>query len=294
MEFKPTHLSKFEKTVLNGEEWRVATSDWMILQLREGVAYVFDKNGPRELPIGGVVVCPPKLEVTLTASVLGRALFQGVPLGVSSLTGFLTAPERHCLEIEVPLRCAPFLALPAEHPLAKRVAQPQHQDSICALSNRLAIVHGFVDLVAPQLNLALSEAREIEKGQQDAKARLRQLIKDIPESELSNYSLEDLARLLRCCERHASRLFREEMGTGFLSYVSGLRLSKACQLLLNGNLKITDIALQSGHGSVTHFNYAFKKRFHTSPMKWRQRKTAQPRRAARMPGTRRKRVRLAT
>jgi len=75
------------------------------------------------------------------------------------------------------------------------------------------------------------------------------------------FSLGQMAKLLHCCERHVSRLFRKEWGTGFLSYVSDLRLQKACQLLRQGNQKIIDVALESGHGSLAHFNYVFKKRF---------------------------------
>jgi AraC-like DNA-binding protein len=82
-----------------------------------------------------------------------------------------------------------------------------------------------------------------------------------------------MAKLLHCCERHASRLFQEVCGTGFLTYVSELRLKKSCHLLLQSRLKIIDIALESGYGSLAHFNYAFKKRFGTTPTGWRERNT---------------------
>ena len=110
-------------------------------------------------------------------------------------------------------------------------------------------------------------------GQQSAKHRLRKVIGQMPESDLANLSLEQMAKLLHCCQRHASRLFQDVFGTGFLSYVAELRLKKACQLLLQGRLKIIDIALESGFGSLAHFNYAFKKRFGLTPTGWRERNT---------------------
>jgi hemolysin activation/secretion protein len=76
---------------------------------------------------------------------------------------------------------------------------------------------------------------------------------------------------MRCCERHASRLFREVCGRSFRVYISQLRLKKACQLLLQGNHKIIDVALESGHGSLSVFNYLFKKQFKTTPTEWRDR-----------------------
>ena len=127
----------FEQIIPNGGEWNLTTPDWVVLQLSEGIAYAFDRKGSKELPLGGVIVCPPKSEITLTASVLGRAVFRGMAMRVSSLTGFLTALERQCLETEVARQCAPFLSLPAEHPLARRVTQFFAQEQTPTLSNRL-------------------------------------------------------------------------------------------------------------------------------------------------------------
>ncbi|HUD47631.1 MAG TPA: ShlB/FhaC/HecB family hemolysin secretion/activation protein [Candidatus Baltobacteraceae bacterium] len=262
------------------------TSDWVVLQLSEGIAYAFERKGSKELPLGGVIVCPPKSEITITASVLGQAVFRGMAIRVNSLTGFLTAPERQCLETEVARQLAPFLTLPAEHALAKRVGQIFAQDQKPTFSNRLAYAHTFAELVAPQLYEALNKGLENDKNQQETKGRLRMLISELPESELSTLSLGEMAKMLHCCERHASRLFREECGTGFLSYVSDIRLKKACDLLLQSNLKIIDVALESGHGSLAHFNFVFKKRFHMTPTEWRERKTSPPRRVARARPTR--------
>ncbi len=277
----PLHLAKFEKTVLSGAEWQLVTQDWVVLQLSEGIAYTFGLKGSKELPRGGVILCPPKSEITMTASVLGRAIFRGMAIKVSSLIGFLTAMERHCLETDVARQCAPFLTVPPEHPVARRVTQLFAQDQMPALANRLALAQAFAELVGPQLSEAMNKGRENHKNQQDAKWRLRQFINQTPESELTNLSLEELARQLHCCERHASRLFREEWGAGFLSCVSELRLKKACQLLLQGDLKIIDVALQSGHGSLSHINYVFKQRFHTTPTEWRERQMPRPRGGAR-------------
>jgi hemolysin activation/secretion protein/AraC-like DNA-binding protein len=277
----PVHLSLFEKTVPEGVEWKLTTTDWIVLQLSEGIAYAFDLKVSQELPGGGVIVVPPKMEITMTASVLGPALFRGMAIRVSSLTGFLTALERQCLETEVARQMAPFLALSAEHPSAKRVAQVFGQRQAPTLSHRLALAQTFAELVGPQLSDALNKGRDQEKRQQDTKKRLRQILSALPESELSTLSLGKMAKMLRCCERHAARMFREEWGAGFVSYVADLRLKKACHLLLQGNLKIIDVAFESGHGSRVHFNAVFKKRFRMTPTEWRERQTAPPARTPR-------------
>ncbi|MGO8697764.1 MAG: helix-turn-helix domain-containing protein [Limisphaerales bacterium] len=138
------------------------------------------------------------------------------------------------------------------------------------LSDRLAFAQVFGELLAFPLISALGENKKTGTDQENAKERLRDLMGQVPESELADFSLGQIARLLQCGERHASRLFQEMFGTRFLVYVSELRLKKACDLLLECRLKIVDVALQSKHGSVAHFNYAFKKRFGLSPTAWRE------------------------
>ena len=275
------HLTKFERIIPGGAECQLAASDWLVFQLCEGIAYAFENKGSTELPLGGVIICPPQSHMTLRASVLGRAVYCGMTLRVNMLMGFLTALERQCLETEVARQCAPFLVLQAGHPLAGRVAQLFAQDALLTLSGRLAFAQPFAEMVGPQLEQALNQGRENERNQQEARSRLRQLISQTSESELSHMSLGDMAGMLHCCERHASRMFRAEFGMGFLSYVAGLRLKTACELLLQGNRKIIDVALESGHGSSAHFNFSFKKQFHMTPTQWRERQMAAPRRPAR-------------
>ena len=202
------HLTKFERIIPGGAECQLAASDWLVFQLCEGIAYAFENKGSTELPLGGVIICPPLSHMTLRASVLGRAVYCGMTLRVNMLMGFLTALERQCLETEVARQCAPFLVLPAGHPLAGRVAQLFAQDALLTLSGRLAFAQTFAEMVGPQLEQALNQGRENERNQQEARSRLRQLISQTSESELSHMSLGDMAGMLHCCERHASRMFR--------------------------------------------------------------------------------------
>jgi AraC-like DNA-binding protein len=271
------HLKKFETTVHSGAEWPLVTTDWVILQLCEGNAYAFGNKVSKLIPPSGVVVCPPKSNITMMASVLGQAVFRGMAIQLSSLSAFITALERQCLENEVARQCAPFLVLPADHSLATKLSSMFSQNNAMTLPNRLAVVQTFAELLAPQMHQALQQSQQHEQGQQSAKERLRQFIGQVPESELTDLSLEEMAKQLHCCERHASRLFQEVCGTRYLTYLSELRLKKSCQLLLQGKLKIIDVALESGYGSLAHFNYAFKKRFGMTPTGWRERNLSTPR-----------------
>ena len=92
----------------------------------------------------------------------------------------------------------------------------------------------------------------------------------MPEAELSQCSLRDLAGQLNCSERHFSRLFREEFGVPFRARQIELRLLHARQLLANSDDKIINVAYDSGYRHLGLFNVMFKKRFGVTPSEWRQ------------------------
>lgn len=52
---------------------------------------------------------------------------------------------------------------------------------------------------------------------------------------------------------------------------SELRLARALELLATSQLKVVDVALESGFKSLSQFNQLFARRFGISPGRWRQR-----------------------
>jgi len=67
------------------------------------------------------------------------------------------------------------------------------------------------------------------------------------------------------------KLFRKVTGTTFTEFVSRTRIEKARNLLLNPNLRVSEIAYTVGFQSLTHFNRVFKKILGESPTKFRKR-----------------------
>jgi AraC-like DNA-binding protein len=283
------HMSRFERTLYSGREWPLATRNWVVLQLSKGIAYVRSSGTSKEVPTGGMVLSPPGSPASILASQLGPATVRGVALCLSSLTGFLTALERQYFEKQVAQCCSPFLLLLPAHPLAARLAAFCQPDHSMNLQERLGFAHAFSEVLSPYLAEAQAKG---ETGRQDAEARLHQFINQMPESELADLSLAQVAKHLHCCERHASRLFHEFCGCNFRSYISELRLKKACTLLGNRKLKIIDVAIESGHGCLAIFNYRFKKRFAMTPSEWRERRLPRERQPAR-PGPGRRIMRAA-
>ena len=64
-------------------------------------------------------------------------------------------------------------------------------------------------------------------------------------------------------------MFKKITGVNFTDYVSRVRIEKAKDLLLNPNLRISEIAYVVGFQSLTHFNRVFKRILGQSPTDYR-------------------------
>ncbi|WP_245449081.1 AraC family transcriptional regulator [Phyllobacterium sophorae] len=84
-------------------------------------------------------------------------------------------------------------------------------------------------------------------------------------------SLEELVREIGVSRRHFFRAFKQSTGKTPHSYVAEHRLKRAVDLLRATDLSATDIALECGFSSSSHFTVAFKQAFRTGPSEFRRR-----------------------
>ena len=57
-----------------------------------------------------------------------------------------------------------------------------------------------------------------------------------------------------------------------MTYLMRKRISKACELLENDEIKVSGIASQAGFSSPQRFNVAFKKQMGMTPLEYRRSK----------------------
>ena len=86
----------------------------------------------------------------------------------------------------------------------------------------------------------------------------------------SSLSLNMVAEKLAVTPQHLSRTFRGETGVTFVSYLSKLRIRKAMLLLQDPNLKMYEIAEQTGYVTQHYFSNVFKKAIGVSPADYRK------------------------
>jgi AraC-like DNA-binding protein len=96
--------------------------------------------------------------------------------------------------------------------------------------------------------------------------KTRKFIEEYSGEELS---LRRVAKAVNIHPNYLSERFKQVTGMNFVDYVARIRFKKACRLLHNGGLRISDIAFAAGFQSLSQFNRVFKKLCGKSPTQFR-------------------------
>nr|WP_037072764.1 AraC family transcriptional regulator [Rhizobium sp. PDO1-076] len=83
-------------------------------------------------------------------------------------------------------------------------------------------------------------------------------------------SLDELAGEIGVSRRHFFRAFKQSTGKTPYTYVAEHRMQRAADLLRATDLSATEIALECGFASSSHFTVAFKRAFGASPSEFRR------------------------
>ncbi len=83
-------------------------------------------------------------------------------------------------------------------------------------------------------------------------------------------SRPQLAKTLHMSEGAFSRFFKTRTGKTLPTFLNELRIGRACRLLSDENLSITDIAMTCGYGNLSNFNRQFKRLKRVTPRDYRR------------------------
>ena len=92
----------------------------------------------------------------------------------------------------------------------------------------------------------------------------------IAEHQTESMSLGQVAKSVNSSPFYFCKLFKKATGLNFTDYLSRIRIERAKNLLLNPNLRVSEIAFEVGFQSLTHFNRVFKHTVGQSPTRYRQ------------------------
>jgi AraC-like DNA-binding protein len=91
----------------------------------------------------------------------------------------------------------------------------------------------------------------------------------IAEHQTEDLSLSQVAKAVNMSSYYFCKMFKKVAGINFTDYVARVRIEKSKNLLLNPNLRVSEIAFEVGFQSLTHFNRVFKKILVQSPTDYR-------------------------
>ena len=92
----------------------------------------------------------------------------------------------------------------------------------------------------------------------------------ITEHQTESLSLGQVAKSVNSSPFYFCKLFKKATGLNFTDYLSRIRIERAKNLLLNPNLRVSEIAFEVGFQSLTHFNRVFKHTVGQSPTQYRE------------------------
>lgn len=177
-----------------------------------------------------------------------------------------------CLAFDVPLtgeclwRCAAYIlaALPAgdAYPGDGRQRSLEGLAVPCKNAVRPFSPDGFADALLAWLRLLFGQAPQ----DSELSPVILQAKEYIARNYQSNISLSDVAEHCSVSSSYLSDLFHKQLGISYLKYITGMRMEQAAKLLKSHpDMRIFEVAAQTGFLSDKHFISVFKKHYGVSP-----------------------------
>jgi AraC-like DNA-binding protein len=118
--------------------------------------------------------------------------------------------------------------------------------------------------------LPVGEAHNASSQKHAEPAEIWKTRKFIEEHSGEEISLRKAAKAVNKHPNHLSERFKQVTGLNFVEYVARTRFEKACRLLTDGELRISEVAFSAGFQSLSQFNRVFKRLSGKSPTEFRE------------------------
>lgn len=115
-----------------------------------------------------------------------------------------------------------------------------------------------------EISIKISSVNKREDKKKYSKT-IEKAIKYIEDNYNNHISLIDVAKHIYLSHEYFSRLFKEEVGENFSTYLTLYRMNKARELIKGTDMKISQIAMEVGYSNPGYFSKNYKKYMGTSP-----------------------------
>ena len=127
-----------------------------------------------------------------------------------------------------------------------------------------------IDELASWLKLVILQAVSLIRSENDKYSpMIRQILDYIQQNYNKDISIKLLSSSFNINAAYLGQLFKNETGEMLTNYVNGIRIEKAKEMLVNTNLKASEISERVGYPNTNYFYRIFKKITGISPTEYR-------------------------
>lgn len=131
--------------------------------------------------------------------------------------------------------------------------------------NILKKAHNTEDIINFFYSVILVYCTKREKGE----INIRTIVEFINANYTDQLTLTDIGKRFGISSNYLSKIFKQETGENFTRYLNNLRIAKACEYLISGDIKIVKIAETVGYNDIQYFHRVFKKITQMTPVEYR-------------------------
>lgn len=178
---------------------------------------------------------------------------------------WLLRPFHHLQEGCLHLRSGDRLATTAWDCLTRLVlAQTEGGSAAKAQARQKAVLAELLICLGEAFRDSVTEHSGYE-SRRDSLRRLAPLFEHMAAQRQKPLSVPEAARMMNMSGSYFMRFFRKATGITFSVYVDQLRVSRAHELLVEGDLSLAEIAAETGFCDQCHMNRHILRRFGTTP-----------------------------
>ena len=100
--------------------------------------------------------------------------------------------------------------------------------------------------------------------------RINKIVQFVEQNYSRKISLDEIGRLVGMPASSVSRFFKKRTRHNFWDYLSGFRINRAAQMIIETEHTISEISYECGFNNISNFNRVFRERIGTTPSDYRR------------------------
>jgi AraC-like DNA-binding protein/mannose-6-phosphate isomerase-like protein (cupin superfamily) len=137
---------------------------------------------------------------------------------------------------------------------------------------RMLYFFRMMDIIGKsETNIQLASREYISKRFSTGNKRLAAIHEYLMKNYREEIDLKQLAALVNMAEGSLCRFFKMNMGMTVFEYLNQIKIEFSCKLLMDNNLGVLEVCLDSGFNNLSHFNKQFRRITGVTPSEYRKR-----------------------